>query len=139
MGKRYRVFGTTADVGVKSIGRDLKEAFENQAAGMFAVMADLRAVKTTQSFRVAASGHDNESLLVSFLNELLFIFDTEHVFLKEFRITGLDGHNLTAEAKGEEIDPARHIIKTPVKAVTYHKLSVDDSPGMASTTVVYDI
>lgn len=139
MRRRYRIFGTTADVGVKSRGSDLKEAFENQAAGMFAVMVDLRAVRAVRSFHVEAAGHDNESLLASFIEELLFISDTKQVFLKEFRITKLDGHRLSAEAKGEDIDPLRHIIKTPVKAVTYHMLKVDVSPGMVSTTVVYDI
>lgn len=139
MRRRYRMFGTTADVGVESRGRDLKEAFENQAAGMFAVMVDMRAVRAVKSFQVEATGHDNESLLASFLEELLFISDTKQVFLREFRITGLDGHTLSAEAKGEDIDPHRHIIKTPIKAVTYHMLEVDVSPGMVSTTVVYDI
>jgi SHS2 domain-containing protein len=124
---------------VVSKGSNLKEAFENQAAGMFAVMVDMRAVRAVRSFHVEATGHDNESLLASFLEELLFISDTKQVFLKEFRITGLDGHTLSAEAKGEDIDSRRHIMKTPVKAVTYHMLEVDVSPGMVSTTVVYDI
>ena len=139
MGRRYRVFGTTADVGVVSRGQDIKEAFENQAAGMFSVMVDLRTVATGLSFSVKASGHDNESLLASFLEELLYLFDTKNVFLKEFRITKFDSHTLTAEAKGEDIDPQRHIIKTMVKAVTYHMLKVDVSPGIVRTTVVYDI
>jgi len=139
MGRLYRVFGTTADVGVTSIGRDLKEAFENQAAGMFSVMVDLRTVAAVQSFSVKATGHDNESLLASFLEELLYIFDTKQVFLKEFQITRLDGHMLAAEAKGEGIDSQRHIIKTPIKAVTYHMLKVEVSPEKVSTTVVYDI
>ncbi len=133
------MFGTTADVGVTSRGRDLREAFENQAAGMFSVMVDLRTVAAVQSFRVKASGHDNESLLASFLEELLYLFDTKQVFLKEFQITGLNGFTLTAEAKGEDMDPQRHIIKTPIKAVTYHMLKVEDSPGTVRTTVVYDI
>lgn len=139
MEKRYRIFGTTADVGVKSSGRNMKEAFENQATGMFSIMVDLRTVTAGPSFNVKASGHDNESLLASFLEELLYISDTKQVFLKEFRITKLDGRTLSAEAKGEDIDPRRHIIKTQVKAVTYHMLKVDVSPGMVSTTVVYDI
>jgi len=139
MVQRYRIFGTTADVGVVSRGRDLKEAFENQAAGMFSVMVDLRTVTAEQSFNVKASGHDEESLLASFLEELLYIFDTKHFFLKEFRITRFEGYTLSAEAKGEGIDPQSHIIKTPVKAVTYHMLKVDVSPGMVRTTVVYDI
>ena len=139
MGHRYRIFGTTADVGVVSRGRDLQEAFENQAAGMFSVMVDLRTVTTGRSFKVKAVGHDNESLLASFLEELLFIYDTKQVFLKQFRITRLDGHTLTAEAKGEDINPRRHIIKTPVKAVTYHMLNVEVLPGTVKTTVVYDI
>ena len=139
MGRRYRIFGTTADVGVVSSGIDLKEAFENQAAGMFSIMVDLRTVTARQSFKVKAAGHDNESLLASFLEELLYIFDTKQVFLREFRIEKISGRNLTAQALGETIDPKTHTIKTLIKAVTYHMLKVDTSRETVRTTVVYDI
>jgi protein archease len=136
---KYRLFGTTADVGVVSYGRDLVEAFENQAKGMFSIMADLRGVRKSSSFDVIAKARDVEGLLTAWLEELLFISDTKGVLLRRFDITVLKGQRLSARVYGEAVDPARHVIKTPVKAVTYHKLRVAIRPGSVTTRVVYDI
>ena len=139
MSRRYTLFGTTADVGVRSRGRNLGEAFENQAAGMFSIMADMRGVRARMNFSVEAEGTDEARLLASFLEELLFLYDTRGVFLKEFRITSLGKGRLTATVGGEEIDPARHVLKTQVKAVTHHLLEVNKTPDGVVTKVVYDI
>src|SRR5512143_1208566 len=100
MQPRYTLFGTTADVGVRSYGRDMKEAFENQAAGMFAVMVDMRGVRPRLSFTVEAAGVDEARLLASFLEELLYLYETHGVFLKEFFITSLKTGRLKARALG---------------------------------------
>jgi len=136
---KYRIFGTTADVGVVSYGRDIREAFENQAKGMFSIMADLRGVRDTMSFDVEAEAPDIEGLLAAWLEELLFISDTRGVLLRRFDITVLKDQRLTARAYGEEVDTARHVIKTPVKAVTYHGLGVVIRQGSVTARVVYDI
>ena len=135
----FKLFGTTADVGVESAGKDLKEAFEEQAAGMFSIMTDLEAVEPRLSFDVEATGNDLESLLVAWLNELLFIYDVKKVFLRSFEIKSFEEGRLKAGVRGEEIDPARHPLKTEVKAVTYHMLDVRQSDGGYVTRVVYDI
>ena len=139
MQPRYVLFGTTADVGCRSHGRDLKEAFENQAAGMFAIMADMRGVRPRLSFTVEAAGLDDARLLASFLEELLFLNDTRGVFLRDFRIESLGKGRLKATVRGEEIDPSRHVLKTQVKAVTHHLLEVRKTPKGVVTKVVYDI
>lgn len=135
----FKLFGTTADVGVESAGKDLKEAFEEQAAGMFSIMTDLESVEPKISFDVEATGNDLESLLVAWLNELLFIYDAKKVFLGSFDIKSFEEGRVKAEVRGEEIDPARHPLKTEVKAVTYHMLEVRQSDDGYVTRVVYDI
>lgn len=137
--RRYEQFGTTADVGVRSSGKDIKEAFEAQAAGMFSIMVDMRGVRATTPFTVSVEGGDEAELLAAWLEELLFISDVQGVFLKRFEIDTLSGGRLAATAYGEPVDPSRHVLKTPVKAVTYHRIKVEFSPGGVSTAVVYDI
>jgi SHS2 domain-containing protein len=139
MAKMHRAFGTTADVGVVSFGADQKEAFEEQAKGMFSLMADLRQVKLSESFDLETSGADREGLLVAWLNELLFLYDTQGVFLREFEITEMGETRLKATVRGERIDPGRHTRKTEVKAVTWHMLEVAVTVGGFRTRVVYDI
>ncbi len=139
MAKRYNTFGTTADVGVESWGDSLPEAFEAQAEGMFDVMAELPGVRPVEDFKIGAEGTDDETLLVAFLNELLFLFDARGVLLREFEVVEIGGGKLKAVARGEKIDTLRHVIKTPVKAVTYHMLKVEKTPEGYKTRVVYDI
>jgi protein archease len=139
MAKLYEIFGTTADVGVTSYGGTLPEAFEAQAQGMFDVMAEPSSVQPKEEFAVEADGSDDEVLLVAFLNELLFLFDAKRVLLREFHVTESGGGRLKAAVRGEEIDLTRHVIKTPIKAVTYHMLKVERTPEGFKTTVVYDI
>lgn len=139
--RRYRRFGTTADVGVVSRGEDLREAFEAQAAGMFSIMVDIRGVRSEKAFSVEidTGGGDEVELLAAWLEELLYISDVNRVYLKSFAITSLGGGRLGADVLGEGIDPSRHILKTPVKAVTYHGMKVERTPSGVTTTVVYDI
>lgn len=139
MAKRYRIFGTTADLGVVSWGGGKKEAFENQAAGMFAAMVDLRGVRPRQGMTVEAKGRDDERLLFRFLDELLFLFDAKRLFLRQFEIIFMGKGSLKAEVRGEPIDLARHVVRTPVKAVTYHLLEVKRTGGRYRTRVIYDI
>jgi SHS2 domain-containing protein len=140
MGK-YKLFGTTADVGVRSEGPGIKEAFEAQAAGMFSIMVDMRGVRAVDSFEISvgSEGGGYVELLAAWLEELLYISDVRQVFLREFEITKVEAGRLAATVKGEEIDPSRHVMKTPVKAVTYHKMKVERTGTGVKTTVVYDI
>lgn len=135
----YRKFGTTADVGVVSFGRELGEAFAEQAAGMFSLMTDLRKVRLVKVFEVQAEGVDREGLLVAWLNELLYLRDTQGFLGKRFELRSLPGPRLEATVYGEEFDDCRHVRKTEVKAVTYHLLAVEECPGGVRTRVVYDI
>lgn len=139
--RRYRRFGTTADVGVVSRGADIREAFEAQAAGMFSIMVDIRGIRSEKWFGVDidTGGGDDVELLAAWLEELLYISDVNRVYLTSFGITSIGGGRLTADMFGEAIDPSRHIIKTPVKAVTYHRMKVEHTPSGVTTTVVYDI
>lgn len=58
-------------------GDTMKEAFEQCAMAMFGYMTDLKRVEIVQVHHVEAEGHDLESLLFHFLDELLFMFSAE--------------------------------------------------------------
>ncbi|HEY3346952.1 MAG TPA: archease [Nitrospirota bacterium] len=139
MDKWNRQFGTTADVGVEAFGPTLKDAFEQQALGMSDIMVDPASVEKRLEFRLKVSGNDEESLLASFLEEVLFLVDARGCFFSDIVITSLDKLTVEAVVRGEEIDPEKHIIKTPVKAVTYHQLTVRHDRDGVYTRVVYDI
>ena len=133
---RYERLEHTADSLIKAHGSTLEECFENAAYAMFDQMVDARKVEVKESVKVKAGGEDLDELLVNFLSELLYVFDTKKLVLSEFKVS-IKGNELTCVAGGEHLDLKKHSPKTEIKAVTYHMLKVDvDEP---SATVLFDI
>jgi SHS2 domain-containing protein len=124
------VIDHTADVGIVAYGKDLKEAFANAAFGMFSLIADLEKVRGSISREIDVQSTDQEALLVDWLNELLYLFDVEHIIFKRFEITALSQKKLKAKVYGEKIDTSRHQLKTAVKAATYHMLKIEKNKGV---------
>jgi len=122
--KGYSQFEHTADIGIKASGSDLKELFTNFALGLFDVICDMRKVSPLEEIKVNISSSDLESLLVKWLNELVYIFDSKRMLLSQFDIKAVDNDSLTAVVSGEKIDPKRHELRLSVKAATYHQLSI---------------
>jgi SHS2 domain-containing protein len=127
---RFEVIDHTADVGIIAYGSDLKEAFANSAYGMFSLMADLDGVREKVSRNINVHSTDREALLVDWLNELLYLFDVEHIIFKRFEITALSQNRLQARVYGEKVDASRHQLKTAVKAATYHMLKIEKNEGV---------
>ena len=136
--RRFELIDHTADIGIVAYGSDLKEAFANAAYGMFTLIADLEG--TGQDFRrkINLQAPDQETLLVDWLNELLYLFDVEHAIFSRFDIKELDQTHLAAQAYGEKVDKSRHQLRTEVKAATYHSLKVERNDG-CRVQVILDV
>lgn len=126
----------TADALVEAYGDTLTERFANAAYALFDLMTDVSLVKPVGEVRLVLSADSTEQLLVDFLQELLFLHDTDNYVFVEFEVEILGG-NLEVVARGEEFDQSRHTKKAVVKGVTYHHLKLDDKPG--SLTVLFDV
>jgi SHS2 domain-containing protein len=136
--KDFEIFDHTADVGIIAYGADLPQAFANAARGLFSLIAELDDVKEVSHRDIEVTASDEESLLVAWLNELVYRFDTEGIIFKRFDISQLSSTHLKARGYGEKIDTSRHRLKTEVKAATYHMLKVEKSDGFR-VQVIFDI
>ncbi|MFQ5574053.1 MAG: archease [Terriglobia bacterium] len=115
----------TADCGVLARGRSLNELFEHAALGMFGLVADFEPRDAAQAVPVVLGPNDIEGLLVDWLNELLYLFETTDSIFTEFTVFSVSADaGLRGEAAAEKINPARHRLKHEIKAVTYHRLEV---------------
>ena len=115
----------TADVGVLATGRTLAEALAWLAKGMFSVMADMDNVESRASVEVSVVSADRDSLVVDWLNELLFRYEAEGFLPRDYAVTVDEAEtSLVARCTGEQIDTERHGAGTAVKAATYHDLKV---------------
>ena len=89
MEKDFEVMDHTADVGIIAYGADMKEAFANAARGLFSLITELDDVEEAEFRDIEVSAPDQESLLVGWLNELIYLFDTENIILEGSILPGL--------------------------------------------------
>lgn len=121
-------------------GRSLPELFENAGKALFHVITDRRRVRGRLVHRFRLGASDLEGLLVTWMGELLFLFDARGILFRSFQVQALEGSSLLAQAWGEPYEEGRHIIKTGVKAVTYHQVRISQlREGLWRAVVVLDI
>lgn len=136
---RFEVIDHTADIGIAAYGNTFSEVFANAAYGMFSLITDPDTVNNTICRNVEIEATDKEELLVSWLNELLYLFDVENIIFNTFDVTMITWQRLHARVYGEKVDLARHRIKTSVKAATYHMISVEKKGDGFQIRVILDI
>jgi len=137
--KRYELFDHTADIGLIAFGKDLLEAFSNAAYGMFSILTDTSKVSEKERFDLQISADNAEDLLVAWLDELLFRYETERIVCNRFVIDKMDDKSLHATCFGEKVDPARHEIKSEIKNVTYHQLKIEKTDDGWQARVIFDV
>jgi SHS2 domain-containing protein len=138
----WAVVEHTADVGIEVRSATLEALFVDAAAGFCDAITEVARIggDEERTFEVDAAGLD--LLLVAWLEELLFRFDTIGVLYPrgETRVEGRgDSWSLRARMRGERFDPARHPLKVQVKAVTYHALEVARDEQGWRARVIFDI
>ena len=138
MEKGFEILNHTADVGIIAYGADMKEAFANAARGLFSLITRLDDVEEVEYRDTELIAPDQESLLVKWLNELIYLFDAENMLFKRFDITQLSQTQLKARSYGHKVDSSKHRLKMGVKAATYHMLKIEGSNGR-KVQVLFDI
>jgi len=135
--KKFDLIEHTADIGLTAYGQNLPEAYSNAAYGMFSIITDPRKIKKIESRVISLQEKNREDLLYSWLNYLIYLFDTEQILFKKCEIQEFDDLKMKAVCYGERVDPSRHEMKLGVKAATYHMLRVD--PEKNQVQVIFDI
>ncbi len=140
MKKEFEFIDHTADVGIIAYGANLGQAFSNAARALFSLITELDSINEVLYRDIELVASDEESLLVEWLNGLIYLFDTENILFKRFDVIVLNDRRLKGRGYGEKVDNSRHQLKTGVKAATYHMLSVDkDKDSGYRVQVILDI
>jgi len=135
----YEYFDVEADVGVRAWGATLAEAFAQAARGVLALTIAPDEIQERERREVRAQGDSPESLLVSWINECLYVHEVEGFAVGRVEVTMLTGAVVHGLLHGETIDPRRHRLGTVVKAATYHRVGLSEAPGRAEVTLIVDV
>ena len=141
--KPFELIEHTADVGIKAHGSTLTELFENSARGMFSVItcagANPQGSQVEKNIEVNKDTGELEDMLVSWLSELLYIFNREKICFNSFKILSLNNNSLKAAAAGINIDLYQNDLYKEIKAVTFHNLKIEEDVEGFSCTIIFDV
>lgn len=136
---RYEILPHPADGKFRAYGRTLDEAFANAALATASLMWDWTKVKPRLAVPVRVSGKDREQLLLKFLNELLYLFETRGFLTAACEGVQVSSHGagwtLEAVFRGDGLS-AGHEIYGSVKAATYNEMQIEEGDGFAVQVVV---
>jgi len=132
---RFEELEHTADLALRVRGQDLADLLRNAAQGMLQLSGAVPQSGPRSRRELRLDSLDRESLLVDFLQELLFRIEMRQVAYPEIEI-----HDITDTALRATLTeaPLQGVAK-PIKAVTYNDLHIEESPLGLVTTVVFDV
>ena len=137
--KNYELLEHTADFGIKVWGKTLSELFINAAMGMYEIIADTSKVAPGKPVGIEIDADDRDQLLKDWLSELLYYFNNKNMLFSKFEIKSINDKYVESEARGEKIDKKKHKLHHEVKAVTYHKLRIEEKEGLLTTEIIFDV
>ncbi|MBC8262602.1 MAG: archease [Anaerolineales bacterium] len=135
MSDRFEEIEHTADLAIRAYGRDMSELFANAAHGMFALMVEHSVEEPICEREVSLEGMDQESLLVDWLNELIYLHEVEGETYSQFDIETLSPTQLKAHVTG---GPTKSKTKA-IKAATFHELAIEEMADGLVATIVFDV
>ena len=129
-----RELAHTADWELEVWATDMSGLLRQAALGMYQLMALELAPGPRQQRRLELEADDREALLVEFLQELLFLaeseclaFDSLDLSVEDLRLRAtVEGAPLVSQGK-------------EVKAVTFHRLAIRQTARGLETRVVFDV
>ncbi len=135
----YRFIDHTADIAFEVEAENLEELVCDAAIAFYSAFTYLEELDESESMEVSLSESNPDGLLFSWLNELLFIFDTNHFAGKhvEVKIKENDRIELHGKIFGGRLSPEK--VKLEPKAITLHNFRVEKTERGWRAFVVVDI
>jgi SHS2 domain-containing protein len=125
----------TGELRIRIDAPTLPELFEEAGRALSEAMGAHRREGAPVSKKIQVDSADREALLVDWLNELIFLSEAGKMYLREFEVELPSDRHLMATVSG--VKAAR--LRNPVKAATFHGLTIVRRPGGFTARVVLDV
>jgi len=132
----------TSDIVVKAWGETLEKAFECAAIGVAEIMVNRETLEGKERKKVIVAGYDLENLLYRWIEEIIYLFDSQGFLVKEAKVNRISGDVepiLEGELIGERYNPAKHEARTHVKAATYSLMEIEKEDSIWRVRLTVDI
>ena len=138
---KYEYLKHTADLKVRAYGKTLEEAFANAAIGGFDFLTDTTKIKKKTAKKISIKSKRLEALLYDFIEQLLFLLDTESFIISDFKDIKIkqakDKFELKCIALGDSYK--NYEIKGDIKAITYSEMKIEQKNNQIIIQLVFDI
>lgn len=130
----------TGDIGIRVRAASLEELFTLAAQALFEILADPPGAEgESLTDEVSVEAEQVDLLLRAWLDELLVRFLVDRKLYTSWSIRSVDDRRVVGQAAGVVFDLDRHVLKTELKAVTYHGLEVKRVGDEWIGTVIFDV
>jgi SHS2 domain-containing protein len=130
----YQELEHTADWALKVWAPNLEILLVTAAKGMYALSNTETEKESLQTVENTLNYIDEESLLVDFLSELIFMGEMENLAVVSYNLK-LSERSLSAKMQVSKIKSR----KKEIKAVTFHELKITRNASGLETVVVFDV
>jgi SHS2 domain-containing protein len=137
--KNYRLNKRQSEIAVRVSGASQADLFANSAFALFDVMVDIQAVEGKERLPLEVEGTDRDDLMVNWVRELLYLYQSSGYLLREFHIHDVKDTIVRAEVAGEKIDPDRHEIKQEIASVAFHKSRMEKTGNQWTAHLIFEI
>jgi SHS2 domain-containing protein len=135
----WRTFDHQADLGLEIDAPDGPSLFAEAGVAFFATVCNVDQVVERERYELVGEGAGVESLLVDWLNDLIFLFEATGAVCRRIVVPEWTPKRYRAELYGEPADAERHELRDLVKAATYHGLVVRHDETGWHARVILDV
>jgi protein archease len=132
-------FDVEADVGVRGWGPSRAAAVAQLTLGVFSLIAAPESVEVRDRREVRAQAEGPEALLVTWIDECLYVHEIEGFVVHEVEMTVCTDTLAHGYLHGEPVDPGRHRIGGVVKGATYHQTALTVQDGLHEARLIVDV
>ncbi len=132
----YELLEHTADIGVRAVGARLEEVFEQATLGLADVLGAWRPGPGQRAPIMVEAG-DLGALLVDWLGEVLYVQEMGGTAIGAVKVERVADGRASGSVSLRPADPP--LEGTMVKAVTYHRLRVEQTDGGWVAEVYFDV
>jgi SHS2 domain-containing protein len=137
--RKFKFIDHTADIGIEVYGESLSLLFQHAAEGLLHIITVPERIREKESRDISVTANGVEELLVNWLNELIYLFETDGLLFRRFEILDLGDYFIQAVAFGEIFDEGHHPILRTIKATTYHQLHVTRGKAGWEARIIFDL
>lgn len=138
---KYEYLTHPADLKVRSHGKDTEQALSNIIEALTSTFISTNTVKNTTKIEVKLESRRLTSLVFDVCQRYLELFDTNQLLTTHLENAKIEKKQSNYTFSGTFVGdlPKNYNVNNPIKAPTYHEMSIETKNDLVYITIVVDI